>query len=167
MFETYLGKKFLCAPFFLYLNMAPFYVQKSKLSRSGGLFSAFRFFSQVHFFFLTVWLLSSRFQTDNKKLNFQTNLQIEFFSIVDICLFYLRATFLLFSFLFIFLALTLTNFVPMELFSKLSAVLKKYWYFCDFLSTKVASSVLYGAFTHLVADPFLQLRMQPKLVQHV
>ena len=127
MFETYLGKKFFLRSFFLYLNMAPFYVQKSNLSQSGGFISAFRFFSQVHFFFLIVWLLSSRFQTDNKKLKFQANLQIQFFSIVDIYLFYLRATFLLFSFLFIFLALTLTNFVPMELFSKLSAVLKKYW----------------------------------------
>ena len=108
-------QKVFSRSFFLYLNMAVFYVQKSELSQSGGLFSAFRFFPQVQFFFLIVWLLSSRFQTDNTKLKFQTNLQIEFLSIVDIYLSYLCATFLLFSFLFIFLALNLTNFVPMEL----------------------------------------------------
>ena len=80
---------------------------------------------QVQFFFLIVWLLSSRFQTDNKKLKFQTNL-IEFLSIVDIYLSYLRATFLLFSFLFIFLWLNLTNFVPRGLFSELCAVVMRY-----------------------------------------
>ena len=167
MFETYLGKKFFRAPFFLYLNMAVFYVQKSELSQSGGLSSAFRFFTQVQFFFLIVWLLSSRFQTDNTKLKFQTNLQIEFLSIVDIYLSYLRATFLLFSFLFIFLALNLTNFVPMELFWNCLLFWRITDNFCDFLSTKVASTILYGASARLVADLFLQLRMQLKLVQHV
>ena len=167
MFETYLGKKFFRAPFFLYLNMAVFYVQKSELSQSGVLSSAFRFFTQVQFFFLIVWLLSSRFQTDNTKLKFQTNLQIEFLSIVDIYLSYLCATFSCFpscsfSSLWIWQILFQWNFLEIVCcFEELLII------FVIFFSTKVASTVLYGAFAHLVADLFLQLRMQLKLVQHV
>ena len=62
-----------------------FFVQKKLIISIGRIVFGIQAFWLVQFFFLILWLLSSRFQTDNKKLKFQTNLQIEFFSIVDIC----------------------------------------------------------------------------------
>ena len=130
MFETYLGEKFF-ALLFLFPNVAVFFVQKKLIISIGRIVFGIQVFWLVQFFFLILWLLSSRFQTDNKKLKFQTNLQIEFFSIVDICPTFARLSSCFPTCLFSSLWVR-QIFFQWNFFSKLRAVVKRYRYFLWF-----------------------------------
>ena len=120
-------RKVFCAPFSLSQRGSVFrtkkvnYLNREDCFRHSGFFGKFNSFSHFFDHFHRDFKLITKSKISNELTNrvFLDRWHLS----------YLRATFLLFSFLFIFLAVSSTNFVPMELFSKLRAVVKRYRYF--------------------------------------